>query len=120
MSGCRSKKISGNLLKAVLIAEDDKFWQHDGFDYEAMERALEKNLKERKITMGGSTISQQLAKNLWLSPSKNPIRKLKEAILTWRIEQALSKKRILEIYLNVAEWGTVFSVLKQPPVITMH
>jgi len=99
------RKISGNLLKAVLIAEDDKFWQHEGFDYEAMERALEKNLKERKIAMGGSTISQQLAKNLWLSPSKNPIRKVKEAILTWRIERALSKQRILEIYLNVAEWG---------------
>jgi monofunctional biosynthetic peptidoglycan transglycosylase len=99
------RKISGNLQKAVLIAEDDKFWQHEGFDYEAMERALEKNLKERKVVMGGSTISQQLAKNLWLSPSKNPVRKIKEAILTWRIERTLTKRRILEIYLNVAEWG---------------
>ncbi|KZK74651.1 MAG: monofunctional biosynthetic peptidoglycan transglycosylase [Pelodictyon luteolum] len=99
------RAISKNVVRAVLIAEDDKFWQHDGFDYEAMERALEKNLKERKIAMGGSTVSQQLAKNLYLSPSKNPVRKIKEAILTWRIERSLSKRRILELYLNSAEWG---------------
>lgn len=97
--------ISKNLQKAVLIAEDDKFWQHDGFDYDAMEYALEKNLKDRRISMGGSTISQQLAKNLYLTPSKNPVRKIKEAILTWRIERTLSKRRILELYLNSAEWG---------------
>lgn len=98
-------RISPYLIKAVLIAEDDKFYQHEGFDFEAIEKAIEKDIKQKKIKYGGSTISQQLVKNLYLSPSKNPLRKLKEAILTWRIEKALSKKRILELYLNVAEWG---------------
>lgn len=97
--------VSQNLIKAVLIAEDDKFWQHEGFDYQAIERAIEKNILAKKFKMGGSTISQQLAKNLYLSPSKNPIRKIKEAILTWRLEKTLSKRRILELYVNVAEWG---------------
>jgi monofunctional biosynthetic peptidoglycan transglycosylase len=97
--------ISPYVLKAVIIAEDDKFWSHEGFDFEAMQKALEKDIKKKKFKAGGSTISQQLAKNLYLSPSKNPIRKLKEAILTWRIERHLSKRRIMEIYLNVAEWG---------------
>ena len=99
------RAISPYLVKAVLISEDDKFWKHEGFDYEAMEKAVEKDLKAKKFKLGGSTISQQLAKNLYLSPSKNPVRKIREAIITWRMEKALSKKRILEIYLNVAEWG---------------
>ena len=99
------RNVSQNLIKAVLIAEDDKFWQHEGFDYRAIERALEKNILAKKFKMGGSTISQQLAKNLYLSPSKNPVRKVKEAILTWRLEKTLSKRRILELYINVAEWG---------------
>lgn len=98
-------RISPYLVKAVLIGEDDKFYQHEGFDFEAMQTAIEKDIAERKFKFGGSTISQQLAKNLYLTPSKNPVRKVKEAILTWRIENALSKKRILELYLNVAEWG---------------
>jgi len=97
-------QISPNMIKAVLIGEDDKFWNHDGFDVAGMEQALEKTLKKGKVA-GGSTISQQLSKNLYLSPSKNPVRKVKEAIITWRIESTLSKRRILEIYLNVAEWG---------------
>lgn len=97
--------ISPYLVKAVLIAEDDKFWHHEGFDFEAIEKAVEKNIKAGKFKAGGSTISQQLAKNLYLTPSKNPVRKIKEAVLTWRIEKKLSKKRILELYLNVAEWG---------------
>jgi len=97
--------ISPYAVKAVLIGEDDKFWSHEGFDFEAMGKAIEKDIAKRQFRFGGSTISQQLAKNLYLSPSKNPVRKLKEAILTWRIERALSKRRILEIYLNVAEWG---------------
>ncbi|MFY9142211.1 monofunctional biosynthetic peptidoglycan transglycosylase [Sulfuricurvum sp.] len=97
-------QISPNVIKAVLIGEDDKFWNHDGFDVDGMEQALERSLKKGSVA-GGSTISQQLAKNLYLSPSKNPVRKIKEAILTWRIESTLSKRRILEIYLNVAEWG---------------
>jgi monofunctional glycosyltransferase len=98
-------RISNYMTKAVIIAEDDKFWQHSGFDFEAMEKSLEKDIKEKKLKFGGSTISQQLAKNLFLTPSKNPLRKIKEAILTWRIERNLSKRRILELYLNVAEWG---------------
>lgn len=98
-------QISPYVTKAVIIAEDDKFWDHDGFDFEAMQKALEKDLKKKKFKAGGSTISQQLAKNLYLSPAKNPVRKIKEAILTWRIEKELSKKRIIELYLNVAEMG---------------
>jgi monofunctional biosynthetic peptidoglycan transglycosylase len=99
------RAVSPYLVKAVLIGEDDKFWKHEGFDYEAMQKAIEKDLKAQKFKLGGSTISQQLAKNLYLSPSKNPIRKIREAIITWRMEKTLSKKRILELYLNVAEWG---------------
>jgi len=101
----RLSRISPYLVKAVLIAEDDKFYQHEGFDYEAIQKAIETDIKQKKIKFGGSTITQQLAKNLYLSPSKNPLRKIREAVLAWRLERALSKKRILEIYLNVAEWG---------------
>lgn len=97
-------KISPNIIKAVLIGEDDGFWKHDGFDVKGMENAIERSIKKGTLA-GGSTISQQLSKNLYLSPSKNPVRKIKEAIITWRIEKTLSKRRILEIYLNVAEWG---------------
>jgi monofunctional biosynthetic peptidoglycan transglycosylase len=98
-------QVSPYVVKAVIIAEDDKFWSHEGFDYDAIQKAIEKDIKKKKFMFGGSTISQQLAKNLYLSPSKNPVRKIKEAILTWRIENNLSKKRIIELYLNVAEWG---------------
>jgi len=98
-------KISPYLIKAVLIAEDDKFWKHEGFDYEAIQKALERDLKAKKFKFGGSTISQQLARNLYLSPEKSLLRKISEAIITWRMEQVLSKKRILELYLNVVEWG---------------
>jgi len=98
-------QISPYVVKAVIIAEDDKFWSHEGFDYDAIQKAIEKDIKSRKFKFGGSTISQQLAKNLYLTPSKNPVRKIKEAILTWRIENTLSKKRIIELYLNCAEWG---------------
>lgn len=103
--------ISPYLVKAVLIGEDDKFYRHSGFDIEGIKKAIEKDIKERKLKYGGSTITQQLAKNLYLSPSKNPARKIQEAIITWRLERTLSKKRILEIYLNIAEWGEgVFGV----------
>ncbi len=98
-------KISPYLIKAVLIAEDDKFWKHEGFDYEAIQKAVEKDLKAKKFKFGGSTISQQLARNLYLSPEKSLVRKISEAFITWRMEKVLSKKRILELYLNVAEWG---------------
>lgn len=98
-------QISPYVVKAVIIAEDDKFWSHEGFDFNAIQKAIEKDIQKKNFKFGGSTITQQLAKNLYLSPSKNPIRKIKEAILTWRIEKNLSKKRIIELYLNVAEWG---------------
>jgi monofunctional biosynthetic peptidoglycan transglycosylase len=98
-------KISPYLVKAVLISEDDKFWWHEGFDYEAIQKAIEKDIKAGRFKFGGSTISQQLARNLYLSPAKSPFRKIREAIITWRMEKILSKKRILELYLNLAEWG---------------
>jgi monofunctional glycosyltransferase len=98
-------KISPYLVKAAIISEDDKFWKHHGFDFDAMEKAVERDIKAGSFKVGGSTISQQLVKNLYLSPSKNPLRKLVEAFLTWRMEHTLSKRRILELYLNVAEWG---------------
>lgn len=97
--------ISPYLIRAVLIAEDDKFYRHSGFDIEAIKKAIERDIKEKKLKYGGSTITQQLAKNLYLSPSKNPLRKIQEAVITFRLERALTKKRILEIYLNTAEWG---------------
>ena len=104
-------RISPYVVKGVIIAEDDKFWKHDGFDFPAMQVAFEKDILAGKFKMGASTISQQLAKNLYLTPSKNPVRKIKEAILTWRLERTLSKKRIIELYLNVVEWGSgIFGV----------
>jgi monofunctional biosynthetic peptidoglycan transglycosylase len=98
-------RISPYLLKAVLIAEDDKFWKHEGFDFESIQKAIEKDLQAGRFKFGGSTISQQLARNLYLSPEKNLFRKAAEAVLTWKMERTLSKRRILEIYLNVVEWG---------------
>jgi monofunctional glycosyltransferase len=98
-------RISPTLIKAVLIAEDDKFWSHEGFDYEAIKKALEKDIKSGKFKLGGSTISQQLARNLYLTPEKSLLRKAREALITWRMERVLSKRRILELYLNVVEWG---------------
>jgi monofunctional glycosyltransferase len=97
--------VSSEARRAVVVAEDAKFWQHDGFDFEAMRKAMEKDLKKRKIAVGASTITMQVAKNMFLSPSKTPVRKINEAILTWRMERTLSKKRIFELYLNIAEWG---------------
>jgi len=98
-------KISPYLVKAVLIAEDDKFWKHEGFDFEAIQKAIEKDIQAKKFKFGGSTVTQQLAKNLYLSPEKSFIRKIGEALITWRMEKVLSKRRILELYLNVVEWG---------------
>jgi monofunctional glycosyltransferase len=98
-------KISPYAVKAVLIAEDDKFYAHEGFDFEAMQKAVEKDIKAGKLKYGGSTISQQLAKNLFLSPKRSTIRKLEEALITLIIETVMSKERIFEIYLNIIEWG---------------
>jgi monofunctional biosynthetic peptidoglycan transglycosylase len=89
----------------VLVAEDINFFSHRGFELAELQNALEEALRDRELPRGASTISQQLAKNLWLSPSRNPWRKAKEAILTWQMERALSKRRILELYLNVVEFG---------------
>jgi monofunctional biosynthetic peptidoglycan transglycosylase len=98
-------RISPHLKKAVLVAEDSAFWQHDGIDYEQLKESMEVNLARGEFVRGASTITQQLAKNLYLSPSKNPIRKLRELVIARRLEAELSKQRILEIYLNVIEWG---------------
>ena len=98
-------QISNNLKRSVIASEDAKFSDHDGFDWEGIEKAYEKNLKKGKIVAGGSTISQQLAKNLFLSSKRTPWRKGEEAIITVMLEKMLSKQRILEIYLNVIEWG---------------
>jgi monofunctional biosynthetic peptidoglycan transglycosylase len=99
------KRISIHLKRAVIVAEDSRFLEHEGFDWEGIERAVSKNLRKGRIVAGGSTISQQLAKNLFLSPSRNPLRKVQEAIITVMIEAVWSKRRILEVYLNVIEWG---------------
>lgn len=98
-------RISRHVKSAVLAAEDSRFMDHNGFDWEGLQQALSKNIARGKIVAGGSTISQQLAKNLFLSSSRNPLRKVQEAIVTVMLEQFLSKQRILELYLNVIEWG---------------
>ncbi len=98
-------RISVHLKRAVVAAEDDKFVDHQGFDWEGIQKALEKNRKKGRVIAGGSTISQQLAKNLFLSSDKTPWRKAQEAIITVWIEQLWDKRRILEVYLNVVEWG---------------
>ncbi|MGQ0441884.1 MAG: monofunctional biosynthetic peptidoglycan transglycosylase [Methylophilaceae bacterium] len=99
------RKISNNLKRAVIASEDSKFVHHDGFDWEGIEKAWDKNLKKGKLVAGGSTISQQLAKNLFLSSERTPWRKGEEVIITLMLEKMLSKQRILELYLNVIEWG---------------
>jgi len=98
-------RISNNLKRAVIAAEDAKFLDHEGFDWEAIQKAYERNLQKGKVVRGGSTISQQLAKNLFLSSQRTPWRKAQEAVITVMLENAMSKRRILEVYLNVIEWG---------------
>jgi monofunctional biosynthetic peptidoglycan transglycosylase len=98
-------RISASLKRAIVAAEDAKFAEHEGFDWEAIEKALEKNRKKGKVVAGASTISQQLAKNLFLSADRTPWRKGQEALITVMIESLMDKRRILEIYLNVIEWG---------------
>lgn len=98
-------EISENLRHAVLVAEDDAFYLHKGIDWESTKKALQEDWKKKKLVKGGSTITQQLARNLYLSPSKNPLRKIKEMLIARRLEEKLGKRRILELYLNVAEWG---------------
>ena len=98
-------RISPSLKRAVVVAEDSKFVDHEGFDWDAIEKAREKNRAKGKVVAGGSTISQQLAKNLFLSGERTPWRKGQEALITVMIEHVMDKRRILEIYLNVIEWG---------------
>ncbi len=100
-----SGAIAGALKSAVLIGEDDAFFQHQGVDYEQIKQSFIKNWEEKSFVRGGSTITQQLAKNLYLSTTKNPLRKLREFFIARELEDALGKRRILEIYLNVIEWG---------------
>jgi monofunctional glycosyltransferase len=98
-------RISQHLKRAVLVTEDSKFWQHEGVDFESMRDAMETDWERGEFARGASTLTQQLAKNLYLSPSKNPIRKWKELLIARRLEAELSKQRIFELYLNVIEWG---------------
>ncbi len=99
------EQISEHLKRAVIAAEDQRFLDHEGFDVEAIQEAYERNARGGRVRHGASTISQQLAKNLFLSPQRNYLRKAHEALITMMIEHVLSKRRILEIYLNVIEWG---------------
>ena len=100
------EQISEHLKRAVIAAEDQRFLDHEGFDVEAIHEAYEKNARGGHIRRGASTISQQLARNLFLSPRRTYLRKAQEAVITMMIEHVLSKRRILEVYLNVIEWGT--------------
>ena len=99
------QRISGHLKRAVVAAEDAKFVSHNGFDWDGIQKAYEKNLREGEIVAGGSTITQQLAKNLFFSGERAWWRKGQEAIIAVMLETVMSKRRILEIYLNVIEWG---------------
>jgi len=98
-------RISPMLKRAVIVTEDAAFFDHDGIDLQEIKASLEKNWEEGQFLRGASTITQQLAKNLYLSPSKNPMRKVTELLITRRLEAALTKQRIFEIYLNMIEWG---------------
>ena len=99
------ERISAHLKRALVVSEDAKFVDHGGFDWDGIEKALEKNRKKGRVVSGGSTITQQLAKNLFLSPAKSYWRKAEEAVVTVLLEALLPKQRILELYLNVIEWG---------------
>jgi monofunctional glycosyltransferase len=99
------KNISPHLRNAVLIAEDSAFFQHSGYDLEQIKESAKRNWREKRFARGASTITQQLAKNLYLSTSKNPLRKIQEFFIAQKMEESLSKQRIFEIYLNVIEWG---------------
>jgi monofunctional glycosyltransferase len=98
-------RISNHLKRAVIVAEDSAFFEHEGLDYEQIRESIEHSLEDGAAIRGASTITQQLAKNLYLSESRNPVRKLRELIITRRLEAALTKRRIFEIYLNSIEWG---------------
>jgi monofunctional biosynthetic peptidoglycan transglycosylase len=98
-------KISRHLREAVRVSEDAAFFSHSGVDWDEARETFEYNWKKKSFARGASTITMQLARNLYLTPSKNPIRKLQEIAITYRLEKSLSKSRILELYLNIVEWG---------------
>lgn len=98
-------RISPHLRRAVVVAEDDTFYEHGGFDWKSISEAIKIAWKKKKFPRGASTISQQVSKNLYFSLSRDPLRKIREAIMTLRLERHLGKTRILELYLNIAEWG---------------
>jgi monofunctional biosynthetic peptidoglycan transglycosylase len=114
------KEISANVQKAVLMSEDGGFYQHHGFEFEELKRSLRKNMEVGHFARGGSTISQQLAKNLFLTEEKTIFRKIKEAVITLRLEQSLSKKEILEKYLNVVHWGPEIFGIKKAAQFYFH
>ena len=97
--------ISSLLQQAVILSEDDQFYQHEGIDPEAIKAAARVNWRRKRFSFGGSTITMQLARNLFLSPDKTPLRKLREVMIALKLELSLPKKRILELYLNTVEWG---------------
>jgi monofunctional biosynthetic peptidoglycan transglycosylase len=99
------EQIAEPLKHAVLIGEDAKFWQHDGVDYEELQKSVQQDWAARRFLRGASTLTQQLAKNLYLSPSRTPTRKFAELLLARRLEAELTKRRIFELYLNLIEWG---------------
>ncbi len=98
-------QISPHLLEAVRVSEDANFWGHGGVDWAEARETLKYNWKKKRFARGASTITMQLARNLYLSPSKNPLRKLQEIVIAYRLEKSLSKARIMELYLNLVEWG---------------
>ncbi len=102
------RAISDHLKEAIIISEDASFYSHKGIDYFELKEAAREDWEKGKFKRGGSTITMQLARNLYLNPSKNPLRKLQEIIIAWQLEQSLSKTRIFELYLNVIEWGPGF------------
>jgi len=99
------ERVAATLRRAVLVAEDDKFFTHDGLDWDEIRLSAQRNLRAHRVVRGGSTITQQLAKNLWLGSARTPWRKFEEMILAMRLERELTKRRILELYLNTIEWG---------------
>jgi monofunctional biosynthetic peptidoglycan transglycosylase len=101
----RWEDFSPHLKNAVLTAEDDMFYRHEGVDWEGTRNALAKDWEQKRLAFGGSTITQQVARKLYLSPSRNPLRKIKEFFIARRLERELGKRRIFELYLNIAEWG---------------
>jgi len=112
--------VNPNLLKAILVMEDDDFFMHKGIDWQQLNKSLKENKRRGRIIRGGSTITMQLAKNLYLTTKRNVIRKIKEIVITFRMEKELSKKTILENYVNAIEWGDGIFGIKEAARIYFH